>query len=322
MRRLTVFLIALLVPMPSLAWHESGHRATAQIAFAGMDAGLRGEVARVLAAHPRYNEDFIAWMPQTVAAGDADTRGRWLLAQSSVWPDMAREFPMAERQRYDQGTWHYINEVVWLQDEDRQALDGSLTQNLDRRPAGPATGMNSAQALRANLAVWHDASAADADRAVALCWIVHIAGDMHQPLHNTALFSRSRFPNGDRGGNLVIVARSPDDTNLHAAWDGLVGEDDELQPDADLSRVIAQDVVDDGAIDRWVDAHANLARLFVYDGEVEAQLIEAERVAAPARVTLSDRYLEAGRRVARRQVILAGYRIPKLLGPAYRAAPE
>jgi len=32
-----------------------------------------------------------------------------------------------------------------------------------------------------------------------LTWLFHLIGDIHQPLHSTALFSTKLFPEGDRG---------------------------------------------------------------------------------------------------------------------------
>ena len=37
------------------------------------------------------------------------------------------------------------------------------------------------------------------ERAVAMCWVFHLIGDAHQPLHVTQLYS-TQFPKGDRGG--------------------------------------------------------------------------------------------------------------------------
>ena len=37
-------------------------------------------------------------------------------------------------------------------------------------------------------------------KAMAYCWLFHLVGDIHQPLHCTALFSAEHFPKGDRGG--------------------------------------------------------------------------------------------------------------------------
>src|SRR5207249_4653495 len=56
------------------------------------------------------------------------------------------------------------------------------------------------------------ADATDPDRAVALCWLLHLVGDLHQPLHGTSLIASSDTydpplepPHGDKGGNLVAI---------------------------------------------------------------------------------------------------------------------
>lgn len=41
-----------------------------------------------------------------------------------------------------------------------------------------------------------------AERALFARYLVHLVGDIHQPLHSVSLFNHT-FPNGDRGGNLL-----------------------------------------------------------------------------------------------------------------------
>jgi hypothetical protein len=55
-----------------------------------------------------------------------------------------------------------------------------------------------------------------AERAIAVCWVFHLGGDVHQPLHTVALFSAD-YSQGDRGGNLVWVRAQPGGAilNLH-----------------------------------------------------------------------------------------------------------
>ncbi len=61
------------------------------------------------------------------------------------------------------------------------------------------------------------------EKPIYLCWLLHLVGDVHQPLHCTALFSE-RFPEGDRGGNLLRVRiDGGEPTKLHLLWDGLFG---------------------------------------------------------------------------------------------------
>jgi hypothetical protein len=65
------------------------------------------------------------------------------------------------------------------------------------------------------LAVLKNTSASQSDRATALKFLVHLIGDLHQPLHC--------IDNNDRGGNdrHVIYHGQPD--NLHSLWDsGLI----------------------------------------------------------------------------------------------------
>ena len=44
-------------------------------------------------------------------------------------------------------------------------------------------------------------------KSIALRWIIHFVGDMHQPLHDTNMFNED-FPNGDRGGNNFKITTS------------------------------------------------------------------------------------------------------------------
>jgi hypothetical protein len=48
-----------------------------------------------------------------------------------------------------------------------------------------------------------------AKRGIALSWLFHLIGDIHQPLHTIQLFSRE-YPNGDRGGNEMCVRVASD----------------------------------------------------------------------------------------------------------------
>ena len=60
-------------------------------------------------------------------------------------------------------------------------------------------------------------------RAIALAWVFHLVGDVHQPLHTVQLFSQE-YPHGDRGGNEVCVRLAPERAplDLHRLWDGLI----------------------------------------------------------------------------------------------------
>lgn len=56
-------------------------------------------------------------------------------------------------------------------------------------------------------------------KALAYSWLLHLIGDLHQPMHSVALFCE-RYPYGDRGGNSVKLAKGD---SLHSLWDNLLG---------------------------------------------------------------------------------------------------
>ena len=60
-------------------------------------------------------------------------------------------------------------------------------------------------------------------RAIALAWLFHLLGDIHQPLHTAQLFTTD-YPNGDRGGNQICirVTQAAQPMELHRFWDGVI----------------------------------------------------------------------------------------------------
>ena len=61
------------------------------------------------------------------------------------------------------------------------------------------------------------------EKAVYLCRLFHEVGDIHQPLHCTAVFSE-QFPLGDQGGNLARIRITSSPVNLHSFWEWSSGE--------------------------------------------------------------------------------------------------
>ena len=59
-----------------------------------------------------------------------------------------------------------------------------------------------------------------AERALFARYVVHLAGDIHQPLHSVALYNLT-YPKGDIGGNLlkVTLKNGTVNSNFHAYWD-------------------------------------------------------------------------------------------------------
>ncbi|HEX8838989.1 MAG TPA: S1/P1 nuclease, partial [Sphingomicrobium sp.] len=65
-----------------------------------------------------------------------------------------------------------------------------------------------------------DPNASRVDKQLALRFVVHLVGDLHQPLHVGKCC--------DRGGNEVKVTWFGKPTNLHAVWDSQLPDDEQL----------------------------------------------------------------------------------------------
>jgi len=64
------------------------------------------------------------------------------------------------------------------------------------------------------------------EKAFMARYLLHIAGDVHQPLHSANMFN-SKHKTGDFGGNLVYIISTPSTNstkiNLHAYMDSMAG---------------------------------------------------------------------------------------------------
>lgn len=142
----------------------------------------------------------------------------------------------------------------------------------------------------------------------ALSWLIHLYGDIHQPLHCvTRITPQHPRPDGDRGGNSFTLKGSP--KNLHALWDSSV--DFTSQSELQISKSILQEhsraslaadlAVTD--IEKWARSSFNLAKQSAY----------GPLLALPSPPKPSAAYLAAANKIGRRQAALAGYRLADAL---------
>ncbi len=210
------------------AWNDTGHFVIALAAWDSLDPHQRAQVSELMSAHPRFEEDFLARLPRGSVRTDDEAQRRWLFAMASAWPDYARSFhevrESAERERLveqnHRSRWHFVN-IPTLLVEDRdweKRLAPVLAPPTRAQWNDPS--LNIVQALTASVERLSSPTSRGPDRAIALCWVLHLGADLHQPLHATALFAQGALELGDRGGNELLLERS---SNLHALWDGALG---------------------------------------------------------------------------------------------------
>lgn len=323
-RRWLAVTLILIAPVAS-AWNDSGHMIAALIAYDQLPTTVRAQAVRLLHAHPRFHEDFERQLPRNLVGARAAERDRWYFAFGATWPDEARRFDHVRASsrdtliaRYNHGSWHYINLPTYLRPSDRKQIKQdvpTMTWNeglTDER-------LNIVQALDKLAAHWCAASTTDADRGLALSWIVHLIGDLHQPLHSTALYAVPVFIHGDRGGNDIAVVGG---TSLHAMWDGALGDDRRVRSLNPLAREYGLASPAEGAknfqadlgldFQTWAQHERALASRVVYSKEVRAAVAAASGSKSPE-VRLDAAYRDAMVATAQQQIGLAGHRIARVL---------
>jgi hypothetical protein len=321
-RPTTAVLAVLLVASPGAAWHESGHMALTLIAYRQLDDGQKKKVQDILAEHPHFKEYLSADRPD-----DAD-QGEWAVMRASVWADWVRQ----KHTEFNKPTHHYVNLPVKRTDgatDDQLKAIATTEAGLKEPDKGGALLVEFPKRVK-------EVGSADkpADRAVALCWVLHMAGDIHQPLHAATLLTKDSTK-GDRGGNQSFVLWKGKAVNLHAIWDGGLGWDDDKgtatqygfadQMARDLAKrhPTTADERKVTGVEDWAKESQALCDKHVYsiDGkavDVTFDFDSRPTLGASGVKKLPDGYEKNGRAVAEKRVATAGVRLGDVMAAAVK----
>ncbi len=292
---LAAMLIAL-APGVTHAWNYAGHRVIASVAYRQLDEPTRRRVAEVLKSHPARVD---LWADHEHNGPDEALTLFW---NASIFPDDARRPPW---DKYSRPSAHYVNFRI-------MAEDGN-------RVLPPLDGENAINSYVAHLRAIQDPKTPTADKALHLSWVFHQAGDIHQPLHAVARFSKA-LPNGDRGGNGVTIpnprGRGDRGNNLHAYWDDLLGVDE--SPDAvnavadrlvaEFPREMFAEELKKTNIGDWAEESVGISLRTVYN-DLDPEITKFADIPVG--------YDADAGRVARRRAALAGYRLADELKRLY-----
>lgn len=144
------------------------------------------------------------------------------LDEAATWPDEMRSAPGDFWQK-TATPWHYVT------------LNGIIYDHA------PSEG-DALQALSHFSKTLQDPNASLNDKQTALRFIVHLVGDLHQPLHNGKCC--------DKGGNDVKVTWFGKPTNLHAVWDSQLVDDEQLSF-TELAAKLERHISNRQLIDWW-----------------------------------------------------------------------
>ncbi len=310
MKRL-VLILALIVSVSTsaLAWSGAGHMVIAGIAYKELSPETKLKVNALLKSHPDYHKWTNAYSGES-AGMDLDT---FVFLRSSTWPDDIRR----KHNDYDHPQWHYIDYPL-RPTKFKMEEPPSHTNDI-------LFGLNESEKILA------DTHATAEARAAHLSWVVHLIGDIHQPLHCASLFS-AEFPKGDKGGNSFYVKPATRGIKLHSLWDGLLGTKNEPRTQLnEATRLRSEhphtewpeftkpttDTPEPATADRHKQWSLEGRTLAIEKAYLHGKLKSSAKT-DPAG-TLPKEYLKEAKLIAEKQAAVAGYRLASDLESAMRA---
>jgi hypothetical protein len=287
---------------PARAWNDFGHMTVAAVAWQHLTPAARSQVSKLL----RMNPDYARWV-EGVAP---DARDVTAFLRASTWPDAIKH----EAGHLDDGERPEgpdANENTGYEDlrEHRYWHYVDVPFSTDGTPVPEVPTPNAATRIADFRQVLATPESPDALKSYDLSWVLHLVGDIHQPLHAVSRFTHD-LSQGDLGGNRIRLCDPPCRQELHYFWDQTLGHGTPTEALALATQLPAPPLarVTDTRIQDWVAESGEIARRVVYGAPIGPG-------AGP--YSLTDAYREQAQRIAREQVALAGRRLAVLLNTAF-----
>jgi hypothetical protein len=292
----------------AFGWNDRGHMMIAYLAYKQLMPATRDRVNALLRLNPKY-KDWSATVEQQMPAASTDDKNLMVFMIASTWADQIKRDSAYIKDGSQGGNrpdgspdpgkntgyddllmhkyWHFIDTPF---SKDGTALPAIPTPNAQERIA----------LFREVLASTSD----DTLKSYDLTWLLHLVGDVHQPLHASTRVSASD-PEGDAGGNLVKL--NCEKCELHFYWDDLLGKRNDFITVIRAAKRLPK------ANSEWAaksDEKVWTAESFE-DAQKTVYAPPVERDDGP--FTLTPRYKKNARKLARERVALAGARLANLL---------
>jgi hypothetical protein len=287
------------VPVVAQAWHEKGHMMVAAIAWEQMTPSTRTRASQLLKLNPDYDR----WVGHLL---EGSLKDKLAFMRASVWPDDIKgrndyqddgDRPPAQGASLNIGYsdkrmhkyWHYKSHPL-------QVGNAAIAQ-----PPSP-NAETQIIAFRDTIA---SATASDEVKSYDVAWLIHLVGDVHQPLHATSRFTKfHKPPSGDRGGNGVTLSCCGG--SLHTFWDAAIGDSNDHNV-----AILAAAVLP--AAPASAVANANPASWLVESFVIARQKVYRSPIGTgKGPFNLTSLYKDEARTIAGRRIALAGARLAKL----------
>lgn len=295
-----------MVPAPAFGWNDFGHMAVAGIAYKQLKPQVRQRADQLVKLNPSYS----VWLAALSQKMDEQDKNMMLFMLAATWPDAIKGDSSYKSDGLDSGYrpdgitssinagysdkllhkyWHFVD----------------LPLSPDKTKLLPVPSPNAETEIavcRSTLA----STGPDELKSYDLNWLLHLVGDLHQPLHCVNRITKE-LPDGDSGGNAVKIYDTDPPTLLHSFWDEILSsERNPASVVAFITTLPAASPRQAGnlKVDKWVKESFALCKSKVYVAPVGIST-RVER--------LTPAYKRSALRVAKQRVALAGARLANIL---------
>lgn len=244
----------------SYAWGLTGHRVIAEIAENHLSGKAKREIKKML------GQERMAYWANWPDFIKSDTTGAWKQASA----------------------WHYVN------------IDPQTDFTAFEKDLKAQAGANLYAQIKVLSSQIKDEKTSEKDRKIALIFLIHMMGDLSQPMHT----GRSE----DLGGNKINVTYFGEKTNLHSVWDGKLVDSQkysytEYAKLLDIKSKGEVEQIQSGTLENWL-----------YDSHQIANKIYAQ---TPNDSKLGYDYQYKFNDTMERQLLYGGLRLAKLLNDLF-----
>ncbi len=303
-----VLACVLILNAPLFGWGNVGHMAVAYAAYQKLNPAARKRVSVLLKLNPDYKK-WVALIPTGTAA---KYRPMMLFMIAATWPDQIKgeagytddgpdphgNRPDGASSSQNTGYTDHLHHKYW------HFVDTPFSQDGTALPAIPTPNAEERIVLFRSVLASSDP---DPLKSYNLVWLLHLVGDVHQPLHDATRVS-STDPDGDNGGNKVTLCKKPCKTELHGFWDDLPGTGKDPNTAVQVGKALPKadaTLASDADPAHWVAESFDAAQKVVY--------VNPPIGAGDGPFTLTASYRANARKVARQRVALAGARLANLI---------
>jgi hypothetical protein len=285
----TLTAASLAMPGTVLAWGDEGHEIVGEIATHFLAPAVRQRIVAMLAADtdPLTAHDFVS---------------------ETTWADRFRDSDRSSTKvHYDQThQWHFVNIELTTADIDAACFGHAPLPPATVASLGPPSdcAVDKIVEFAAELSA---PQTSPAERLVALKFLMHFVGDIHQPLHAS--------DSHDEGGNTKKVkAVGVGSGSLHGFWDTQfverLGTDPITVGDTIAAGISPADVAlwSQGSATDWARESFGVAKTSVYG--------KLPKPAANGVYTFPAAYVTASKAIVTKQLSRAGVRLATVLNTA------